>query len=119
MLAGEFRGVREQRWNSERTLIFAVCVLCKSPGMIQSHDIKRRVEGRLQLWTDGQYNALMQDIIEEAMRGAGSGQGMADEDIIACKYNSMVLDGKLHAAVHFATDHNGGGQTPAPGQADR
>ena len=62
-LAGEFRSVRERRWNSERALIFAACVLRKSPGVIQSRDIKRRVERRLQLWTDGHYDALVQDIV--------------------------------------------------------
>ncbi len=109
MLAKEFGGVRERKWNSKRALIFAACVLRKSPGVIRSRNIKRRVERRLQLWTDGHYYALVQDIIGEAMRGAGSGRDMADEDIIAHKYNLMVLDGKLHAAVRFATNRGGGG----------
>jgi hypothetical protein len=108
-LAKEFGGVRERKWNSERTLIFAACVLHKSLGVIRSRNIKRRVERRLQLWTDGHYDALVQDIIGEAMRGAGSGRGTADKDIIARKYNSMVLDGKLRAAVRFATNRGGGG----------
>jgi hypothetical protein len=107
-MAREFGGVRKQRWNSKRALIFAACVLRKSPGVIRAHDIKRRVERRLQLWTDGHYNALMQDIVGEAMRGASSGRGTADKDIIARKYNSMVLDGKLRAAVRFATNRGGG-----------
>jgi hypothetical protein len=105
----EFGGVHERRWNSERTLVFAACVLRKSPGVIRARDIKRRVERRLQLWTDGHYNALVQDIVGEAMKGAGSGRGTADEDIIARKYNLIVLDGKLRAAVRFATNHGGGG----------
>jgi hypothetical protein len=105
----EFGGVRKRRWNSVRALIFAACVLRKSPGVIRARDIKRRVERRLQLWTDGHYDALVQDIIGEAMRGASSGRGTADEDIIACKYNSMVLDRKLRAAVRFATNRSGSG----------
>ncbi len=107
-LAKEFGGVREWKWNSECALIFAACVIRKSPGVIRSCNIKCRVECRLQLWTDGHYDALVQDIIGEAMRGAGSSRGMADKDIIARKYNSMVLDGKLRAAVRFATDRGGG-----------
>ncbi len=108
-LAREFRGMREQKWNSERTLIFAACVLRKSPGIIHARDIKRRVERRLTLWVGGQYNALVQDIIGEAMRGVGSGQDMADKERVAQKYNHMVLDGKLHTAVCFATACNGSG----------
>ncbi len=107
-MAREFGGVREWRWNSERALIFAACVLRKSPGVIRARNIKRRVECRLRLWTDGHYDALVQDIVGEAMRGAGSGRGTANKDIIACKYNSMVLDGKLRAAVCFATDRGSG-----------
>ncbi len=39
MLAREFKGVHEQKWNSERTLIFAMCDLRKSPGVICARDI--------------------------------------------------------------------------------
>jgi hypothetical protein len=108
-MAREFGGVCEWRCNSECALIFAACVLHKSPSMFQACDIKHRVECWLKLWIDGHYNALMQDIVGEAMRGAGGGWGMINEDIIACKYNSMVLNGWLHAAVRFTTNRGGGG----------
>ncbi len=108
-LAREFRGVRERKWNSERTLIFAACVLRKSPVVIRARDIKHRVERRLTLWIGGQYNALVQDIVGEAMRGVGSSRDTADKELIAQKYNHMVLDGKLRAAVRFAMACNGGG----------
>jgi hypothetical protein len=62
-LAREFRGVRERKWNLERTLIFAACVLRKSPGVICARDIKCKVERRLTLWVGGQYDALVQDIV--------------------------------------------------------
>ena len=51
----------------------------------------------------------MQDIVGKAMRGVGDGQGTIDKDLVARKYNSMVLDGKLSAAVRFAKDRNSGG----------
>jgi hypothetical protein len=110
MLAREFRGVCERKWNSKCALIFASCVLRKSPGIIRARDIKCRVERRLTLWIGGQYNALVQDIVGEAMRGVGSaGRDTADKELIARKYNHMVLDGKLCAAVCFATACDGGG----------
>jgi hypothetical protein len=108
-MAREFGGIGERRWNSKCALLFTACVLHKSPGVIRARDIKRWVEHRLQLWTDGHYDALVHNIVGEAIRGAGSGRGTADKDIIARKYNSMVLNGKLRAAVHFATDRGGGG----------
>ncbi len=33
------------------------------------------------------------------MRGVGSGRDMADKELIAQKYNHIVLNGKLRAAV--------------------
>jgi hypothetical protein len=48
-LAREFRGVHKWKWNLERALIFAACVLRKSPGVICTKDIIRRVERRLTL----------------------------------------------------------------------
>ncbi len=108
-LVREFRGVCERKWNSECALIFTACVLRKSLGVICARDIKHRVERRLTLWIGGQYNALVQDIVGEAMRGVGSSRDTADEELIAQKYNHMVLDSKLQAAVRFATTHNGGG----------
>jgi len=119
----EFTGVCECKWNSERALIFAACVLRKSPGVIHACNIKHRVEMRLTLWIGGNYNALVQDIVGKTMRGVGGGRGTIDEDLVANKYNSMVLDGKLHATVRFGMDRNGGGvllpQDVCPRQDDR
>jgi hypothetical protein len=100
---------RDSFYNSKHALIFAVCVLRKSPGVICARDIKCRVERRLTLWIGGNYDALVQDIVGKAMRGVGGGRGTINEDLVACKFNSMVLDGMLRAAVRFATDRNGGG----------
>ncbi len=101
--------MRKRKWNSECSLTFAACVLWKSPDVICTRDIKCRVERRLTLWIGGQYNALVQDIVGEAMRGVGSGRDIADKELIARKYNHMVLDGKLRTAVCFATACFGGG----------
>ncbi len=67
------------------------------------------MERRLTLWIGGNYNALVQDIVGNAMTGVGGGRGTINEDLVARKFNSMVLDGKLHAAVRFTADRNGGG----------
>ena len=61
------------------------------------------------LWMSGQYNALVQDIVGEAMRSVGSGRDMANEELIAQKFNHMVLDGKLRAAVRLTMARDGGG----------
>ena len=102
-------GIRERKWNSKSALIFAACVLQKIPGVIRARDINRRVERRWTLWIGGSYTALVQDIVGKAMRGVGCSRGTINKDLVARKYNSMVLDGKLRAAVRFATDRDGGG----------
>ncbi len=61
------------------------------------------------LWVGGQYNALVQDIVGEAMRGEGSGRDTADKELIARKYNHIVLDSKLRATVRFVMACDGGG----------
>jgi hypothetical protein len=43
------------------------------------------------------------------MRGVGSSRDTADEELIAQKYNHMVLDGKLCTAVRFVMARNGSG----------
>ncbi len=87
-MAREFTGVRERKWNSKQALIFATCVLCKSPGVIRARDIKRRVERWLNLCIDGQYDAVVQDIVGEAMRGVGSGRCTLHES--AVRWSLMV-----------------------------
>jgi hypothetical protein len=46
------------------------------------------------MWTDGDFDALVQDIEGEAMGGAGRTR-KDDDDAIARKYNTMVLDGNF------------------------
>ena len=108
-LAAEFKGVRERKWNSERPLIFAACVLRRKPGTIQAKDIRRRVENRLNLWEAGKFNALVQDIEAAAMQSVGGGRRTVDPDQIARNYNASVLDGNIRAAVRSVTNRDGGG----------
>jgi hypothetical protein len=55
---------------------------------------------RLTLCIGVQYDAIVHNIVGEAM---------ADKELIAQKYNHMVLNGKLSAAVCFEAARNGGG----------
>ena len=49
VLAAEWRGVIDWKWNSERTLIFAHAVLTKTRGTYKDRDILFRVNLRLDL----------------------------------------------------------------------
>ncbi len=108
-LAAELRGVRERKWNSERPLAFAACVLRRRHGCVRAADIKRRIEKRLSLWQEGRFDALIQDITTSALADAGPRSLPPDDDTIARRFNSKVLDGELRAAVRQLTARNSGG----------
>ena len=52
---------------------------------------------------------LVQDTINTAKRGVGGANPSADEESIARRYHSMVIDGRLRAAVRGLTNRDGGG----------
>ena len=107
--AKELRGVRERRWNSERPLCFLACVLKRRPDCTRSADIKCRIENRLRLWEEGKFDALIQDITSAALHGASRGTREVEEEQVARRYNSTVLDGNLRTAVRNLTDGVRGG----------
>ena len=61
--------------------------------------IRKRILQRLQLWDEGKYAELVNDITNVAKRGSGGNGRGEDEESIARKYNSMVTDGRLRQGV--------------------
>ena len=108
MLAAEFRGVRERRWNAERPLVFCAVVLQTTPGVRRARDIRRRVDRRLDLWEEGKFAGLVGDTVAEGHAAGGRG-GAPKESSPGRAYNGKVLAGKLRSAVRGATDRGGGG----------
>ena len=102
-LAAELRGVRERKWNSERPLVFAACILRRRHGCVKAADIKRRIDQRLSLWQEGRFDALIQDVTASALADAGHRSTKSDDETIARRYNSKVLDGELRAAIRQLT----------------
>ena len=95
--------------NSERAEIFPVCVLRKERGYSNSDAIRRRISRRMQLWEDGKYAELAEDVVRAAKAASGRAPTQDDDDHIARRYHSLVIDGRLKAAVRFATNRSGGG----------
>ena len=63
----------------------------------------------MDLWDAGSYDSLVHEIVGWARQKAGGSQGNVDPERKARTFNSMVLDGKVRAAVHSLTNRNGGG----------
>ena len=57
--------VRERKCNSEKALLFAPCILGKTPGKKTFAETKPLIRGRLEVWKAGHYLALVK-VIEQA-----------------------------------------------------
>jgi hypothetical protein len=105
--------VIQQRWNSERPLVFQAVILHCIQGITQFHDIKPIIWGWLDAWDVAQYVALVKEV-EEANLDSGGGGRRVDVQCqdkatsLAHKYNNMVLGGKVCAAVRMATNREAG-----------
>ena len=109
MLAEEWRKVRGRETNSERALIFPAVIMRRDGGIRKAKDIRRRLTSRMNLWESGKIAELVQDTVTTAKRGVGGAKPPDDEESIARKYNSMVNNGKVRAAVRSLTSRDGGG----------
>jgi hypothetical protein len=73
--------------------------------------VKKLIWGRLDAWEAGKHCALVKGVEEEA---AGRGYSMPSDrefevQSAGRRYNSMILSGKLRAAVRMVTDRDPGG----------
>ena len=101
--AKEFALVRTRETNSERALIYAAFIPRKELEISLSSAIKRRILRRMELWDAGKIPELVEDNMRAAKAGAGRENVPEDDDAIARRYHSMFIEGKLRAAVRWAT----------------
>ena len=104
----ELRKVRARETNSERAMIFPACILRKEPGIRRAKLIRKRILQRIQLWDEGKYAELVNDITNVAQRGSGGNGRGEDEESIGRKYTSLVTDGRLRQGVRWLTNRDGG-----------
>jgi len=102
---------RQHVCNSEKPLIFAACILCKVKDVKRFSNVKQLIWARLDQWEAGKYCALVRGVEEETM---GRGYAMNNHpefevESAGRRYDSMILSGKLQAAVHMITDRDPGG----------
>ena len=106
-----WRDARMRQCNSEKPLIFAPCILRKVKDVKSARDIKQLILTRLDLWEAGKYCALVKGVEEEAhVSGFGATHTHEFEvESAGRRYESMVLSGKIRAAVRMVTDRDPGG----------
>ena len=106
LLAEEFRQVRDRTSNSERALLFAPLVLQRVPGVHTAHDIRARIEARMDMWEQGLFDGLVHDTILNSRHSPM--QQQTDNEQICQQYNPQVLSGRLRPAVRHITDRDKG-----------
>ena len=108
MLALEWKGVRQRKWNSERPLLFPMMILCKHPSVTKTKDIKACLSHRLDLWESEKFDALATECNQLAQHHNHSTYNN-DDDSTARRFNNLVLTGRMRVAVRTVTSRYGGG----------
>ena len=109
ILTSEFQLVRERRWNSERLIVFIVCILQRAQGVIRSRDIRARLRHRMDLWEQGHIAALVDDTESLLLERSHPVVRAHTPESEARVFNSKVLSGRLRSAVRGITARDGGG----------
>ena len=106
-----WRDARLRSCNSEKALIFAACILQKVRDVKRFSDVKPLIWHRLDAWEAGKYVGLVKGIEEAALVcGFGASHGRDFEiESAGRRFDSMVLGGKVRAAVRMVTDRDPGG----------
>ena len=108
-VASEMEGIVKRRWNSEKFVVFQAVILQRSIDVTRARDIRRRIETRLQQWSEGKIDMLVQDTVRTSRAMVATIRRGMSEETIAKTFTSMVLKGKIRQAVRFATLRGEGG----------
>ena len=107
--ANEWGKVRKRETNSEQALIFPACILRKAKGASRAKATRRRILRWPDLWEKGKIAELVKNIFNSARQGEGKGKCVEDDDSIARKFHSMMIEGKVRQAVPWVTNRDDGG----------
>ena len=61
-LMAEVKGVREQKWNLERPLVFLAVMLRQEPGVRKYAEIHTILASWLKQWNEGKYATLLRNV---------------------------------------------------------
>lgn len=74
-------------------------------------DIKRLFERHMSLWTDEQYDALLQETVHynQSLCNSHCSSSKNKEDHLVRVFTKLMLEGNIHATVRWVTEWAGGG----------
>ena len=99
VLAAEWRGVLNHKWNSERPLIFANEVLTRTLSACKAREIWASINRCLDHWEREVYAGLVGDVLAEgrAREGCVAKSDDVEEDCLAHNSHSTFFFGKAAA----------------------
>ncbi|KAL7530987.1 LOW QUALITY PROTEIN: hypothetical protein ACHAWF_003589 [Thalassiosira exigua] len=112
-----FRGCREGKWNSERALVFAPCILHKIRGRrFDWKETRAIIAQRMDAWEAGKICTLVKSVESHAQGGSGwlprrAGPDTTDEGVLnskARRYGVLIREGQLRSAVRMVTESDNG-----------
>ena len=71
VLAAEWRGVLDWKWNSKRPLVFSHVVLTRTLSSFKAREIRARIDRYLDLWERGIYSVLLGGALSEGRAREG------------------------------------------------
>eukprot|EP00957_Ditylum_brightwellii_P194525 14816663-Ditylum_brightwellii.AAC.1 len=84
-------------------------ILQRQKGVKSYHDVRRRIEHRMDLWEKGDCTMLVEDTIKVNKCQQPTGQQNELAEHICQVYTRMLLQGKLHQVVRWVTGRDKGG----------
>ena len=87
----ELNGILSRTCNDEQFIIFMAAVLQRSPEVKKAQDIRKRIETRLEQWSRGKYNMLVEDTVRASMSLINSKRCSMTDEHIAKTYTRLVI----------------------------
>jgi hypothetical protein len=97
---------------SDRLLVFCAVVLQRDSSVRKACDIRRILTRRLSLWTDNQYDVLLQEAVRcdrQLCKGPTVTKKPPNTDHIETIFTKLMLQGKVRDAIRWVTERSTGG----------
>ena len=109
MLSEIIDGILARQWNTERLIVFQLVILQRSRDVKQAKDIRRRMTKRLEAWSEGKFEMLVQDTERSLKTYLTTKQGNVSKEQRAKIFNRKMLRGDVRGAVRHLTERDKGG----------
>jgi hypothetical protein len=104
MLVETIDGILARHWNLEGLIISQLAMLQCSREVKQSKDVRRRMTTRLNAWSEGKFEMLVQETERSLKTCLLSKQGNVSTEERAKIFNRKMLRGDVRGVVRHPTD---------------